>query len=106
MAVACFRSITWGIFLLIYGMILVEVNCEPYNLVIMISPDFVVKNLIWGVFFWLPNTVKYTFSLAIKSPDSTFVYYFWMPEQVLCVSRLQYFFTFALQNIIHQCVKL
>jgi hypothetical protein len=51
MAVACFRSITWGIFLLIYGMILVEVNCEPYNLVIMISPDFVVKNLIWGVFF-------------------------------------------------------
>jgi hypothetical protein len=38
MAVACFRSITWGI-LLIYGMIVVEVNCQPYNLIMLISPD-------------------------------------------------------------------
>jgi hypothetical protein len=49
MAVACFRSITWGI-LLIYGMIVVEVNCKPYNLVMLISTDFFVKNLIWNVF--------------------------------------------------------
>jgi hypothetical protein len=49
MAVACFRSITWGI-LLIYEMIVVEVNCEPYNLVMLISPDFFVKNLIWSFF--------------------------------------------------------
>jgi hypothetical protein len=42
MAVACFTSITWGI-LLIYGMIVVEVNCEPYNLVMLISPDFLLR---------------------------------------------------------------